>query len=156
MPLSWKWRLALALIGVALLNHPGFAAKIERFKDKEGTLHISNSGEADPGKPGAAPNSSPTPAAPVQTFPQAEPPAAVAPPPVMEAPPPPEQETPPQEAPPPSEEPPGEPPGEQSAAGSQAQGAPAVATPPNRPPLPGSMQKRGRARPGLGMNPPGR
>jgi len=42
MLVGWKWRLALALVGVALWSHPGVAGKIDRFTDKDGTLHITN------------------------------------------------------------------------------------------------------------------
>lgn len=37
------------------------AARIDRFKDQEGTLHITNAGEGDPAKPGAAPSPNPPP-----------------------------------------------------------------------------------------------
>ena len=52
MLVGWKWRLALALVGVALWSHPGVAAKIDRFTDKDGTLHISNKEAEEPIKTG--------------------------------------------------------------------------------------------------------
>jgi len=64
MLLSWKGCLFLALFGVVLGSQPAMSAKIERFTDKEGTVHISNAGEAEPGKPGVAP-----PATPIGTLP---------------------------------------------------------------------------------------
>ncbi len=123
MPLSWKWRLALAVLGVVLWSHPGSAAKIERFKDSEGTLHISNSGEAEPAKPGEAVTPRVTPVAPPPAaVPPAPPPAPVppapSPPPQMEPPAPAEV---PEGAPPiPEGEPPAQPPGDQSAVGRPA------------------------------------
>lgn len=54
MLLGWKWRLALVLVGVLLWSHPGVAGKIDRFTDKDGTLHITNKGEEEPIKPGGA------------------------------------------------------------------------------------------------------
>ncbi|MCX5892383.1 MAG: hypothetical protein NTW80_05305 [Deltaproteobacteria bacterium] len=57
MPLSGKWRLVLALVGVVLWSQPGVNAKIEHFTDKEGTVHISNNAaEAEPGKPDWTPS----------------------------------------------------------------------------------------------------
>ena len=51
-----KWHLAAALLGVVvLLSPPGEAAKIQQSKDDQGTLHISNSEEAEPGKPQTEP-----------------------------------------------------------------------------------------------------
>jgi len=50
MRVNWKWRLAVALLGLALMNPPGVAAKIKHFKDDQGTLHINNAGEAEAGK----------------------------------------------------------------------------------------------------------
>jgi outer membrane biosynthesis protein TonB len=94
MPLSWRWRLVVALLGIALMSPSGAAAKIERFKDKEGTLHISNTGEV-PVKPGGAtaPNqpSTPTatPAPPPQPIPPLPRPVPVPPPPEQVAPQPP-------------------------------------------------------------------
>jgi len=59
MLVSWRWRLVVALVGIVLFLSPsGVAAKIERFKDSEGTLHISNAGE-EPVKPGGATTPSP-------------------------------------------------------------------------------------------------
>ncbi len=122
MILRWKWRLGAALLGVTLWSYPVAAAKIERFKDTEGTLHIHNEGE-EAAKPGGAatPN---TPAAP-----QPLPPPPVAPP----MPPPPAPVPQPQEpvAPPPAEEgeappvmqpeTPANPPAEQAAPEAQAE-----------------------------------
>lgn len=45
MPIFLRRRLAVALLGVALLSPPGVAAKIDRFQDDQGTLHITNHGE---------------------------------------------------------------------------------------------------------------
>ena len=71
MLVSWKWRLVVALVGMALFLSPsGVAAKIERSTDKEGTLHISNTGE-EPVKPGGAT----TPKLPSPPPPQPNPPA---------------------------------------------------------------------------------
>jgi len=140
MLVSWRWRLVVALVGLVLFLSPsGVAAKIERFKDNEGTLHISNTGEV-PVKPGGAttpsPPSTPTP-----------PPRPVPPPPMPVPPPPPDDQG---EAPPIMErvpnEPQPEPPAEQPApeagndgAGHQAQaepnagsGQPETAQPPIR------------------------
>ena len=51
MQINPRWYLAVALLGVVvLLGPPGEAAKILQFKDDYGTLHISNSEEAKPGK----------------------------------------------------------------------------------------------------------
>lgn len=71
MPLNWKWRLVVALVGVALWCHPGVAAKIEHFKDTEGTLHITNAGDPEAAKPGAAaaPGATAVPGPSPQTFP---------------------------------------------------------------------------------------
>lgn len=56
MQINPRWRLAVALVAVVvLLAAPGQAAKIQQFKDDHGTLHISNSDEAGPGKPAAGP-----------------------------------------------------------------------------------------------------
>ncbi len=102
MLVSWRWRLGVALVGVALLSPSGAAAKIDRFHDKEGTLHISNTGE-EPVKGGAAapmPPGTPAPA------PQAAPPAPLPLP--RPVPPPPPQPPPEQVTPPPGER--GEPP----------------------------------------------
>ena len=76
MPLNWKWRLVVALVGVALWCHPGVAAKIEHFKDTEGTLHITNAGEPEAAKPGAAaaPGATAVPAPSPQTSPSGSPP----------------------------------------------------------------------------------
>lgn len=151
MPVSWRWRLVVALVGIALfLGHSGVAAKIERFKDKEGTLHISNTGEL-PIKPGGAttPNSAstpaPTPAPTAAPAPQPTPPAPrlvpVPPPPEQVAPPPPGD---PVEAPPVMEPEPNEqqlePPEEQrtSEAGNDGAGQP--------PPVPHIPGQRGRGR----------
>ena len=50
MPVNLRWRLAVALLGLALINPPEVAAKINHFKDDQGTLHISNDREAEAGK----------------------------------------------------------------------------------------------------------
>ena len=84
-----SWGFLLAFLGVALWNYPGMAAKIERFTDPAGTLHISNFKEGEPAKPGGVP----TPAQPGQppAFPQpvpapeAEPPQTESPDMEMEA-----------------------------------------------------------------------
>ena len=103
-----RYLVAAALALSALLSWSVAMAKIEHFKDEKGTLHISNSGEAESkGKAGPTP----TPAAPVveppTSFPEAgevveEPPPDPEPPPEA---PPPEMEVPPVEeaAPPPNE-----------------------------------------------------
>lgn len=102
------------------------AAKIKRFTDKEGTLHITDAGEGEPGKPGEAP----TPGAP-GGLPKAFPPAApMTPPGEMEAPPapleppvPPEPPEAPGTLPGPGGEPGAGPPGEQSVLGGAEGGA---------------------------------
>lgn len=140
MPVSWRWRLVVALVGIVLFLSPsGVAAKIERFKDKEGTLHISNTGDL-PVKPGGAttpsPPSTPTPTAAPAPLPLPRPvpppPMPVTPPPEQVAPPPPDDpgEAPPVMEPEPNEEQP-EPPAEQPApeAGNDAAGHQAQADP---------------------------
>ena len=47
-----RWSLIFTLIGVVLWSPPEVSAKVGRFTDKEGTLHISNDSPAEPGKPG--------------------------------------------------------------------------------------------------------
>ena len=107
MPVSGKWTLIAAFVGVAWLSQPVWAAKIERFKDNEGTLHISNMGEAvqikpggvpapppaapgaAPGAPGVTPAQPPAPPGGPVGQPQAFPPPPVPPPPVPQAAPPP-------------------------------------------------------------------
>lgn len=164
MPVSWKWRLVVALAGIALfLSHSGVAtAKIERFKDKEGTLHISNTGEV-PVKPGGAttpnPPSTPTtaPAPPPQPIRPAPRLVPVPPPPQQAAPPPPGD---PGEAPPVMEPEPNEqqvePPAEQqtSEAGNDGAGHQVQAKPDAgsgqpgvpRPPVPAFRGQGGRGR----------
>ena len=80
-----RWSLIFALIGVVLWSQPGIGAKIDRFTDQEGTLHISNESQAEPGKPGVqapAPLGTSLP----QIFPPARPPALVPPPEAMPSP----------------------------------------------------------------------
>jgi hypothetical protein len=48
MLVGWRWCLALALVSVALWSHPGVARKIDRFTDKDGTLHITNKEAEEP------------------------------------------------------------------------------------------------------------
>jgi len=60
---SWQGGLVLGLI-MAFWSHPGMSAKIERYTDSEGTVHITNAGEAEPGKPGT-----PAPPTPIGTLP---------------------------------------------------------------------------------------
>jgi len=91
MPVSWRWRLGVALVGVALLSPSGVAAKIDRFHDKEGTLHISNTGE-EPVKGGAA---APMPPGTPPPLPRPVPPPPPQPPPEQVTPPPGEREDPP-------------------------------------------------------------
>ncbi len=79
MLLRWAWRLVATLfLGVVLMSRPGVAAKIERFQDDQGTLHISNAAEGEPTKPGAAP--APNQPQVVQPVPQAVPVPAIPPP----------------------------------------------------------------------------
>ncbi len=134
MPVSWKRRLVAALLGLALLSPAGAAAKIERFKDPEGTLHISNAGEepvkpggvtapATPAAPGPAPQPLPHPGSPPATLPAPAPPPVPPPPPQGQAIQPPDeaQEVPPAPEPLPAIEPqfqPGEPEPEAGKAGS--------------------------------------
>ena len=64
-----------------MLSHSGVAiAKIERSTDKEGTLHISNTGEV-PVKPGGATTPNPPSPPPPQLMPPAPRPVPVPPPP---------------------------------------------------------------------------
>ena len=128
MSWRWRWGFILALLGVFWWIHPGMAAKINRVTDKDGTVHISNEGATEPGKPGGT--SGPTP---IGTLP----PQQVFSPPSPPPPPPPEAATPPV-APPPEEpnlatEPPAEPPAPE--AGSEA--------PPVQPPNSGNLRGRG-------------
>jgi len=96
--------VAAALALWALLSWSVALAKIEHFKDEQGTLHITNSGEAEQSK-GKTGLNLPTPQVePPQAFPEGE--VVIEPPPEPEPPPelPPEAEAPPiEEAPPPSE-----------------------------------------------------
>ena len=85
-PVKMRWSLIFALIGVVLWSQPGISAKIDRFTDKEGTLHISNESTAEPVKPGGAQTPAPIGTPPPQIFPPATLPAPAPPPP---APPPP-------------------------------------------------------------------
>lgn len=55
MPRKWRWRLAVALLGAALISPAGAAAEVKQFQDGQGTLHITNPGGAEPGKAGAGP-----------------------------------------------------------------------------------------------------
>jgi hypothetical protein len=147
MLVSWRWRLVVAVVGLVLFLSPsGVAAKIERFKDNEGTLHISNTGE-EPVKPGGATTPKlPSPPTPPQPMPPAPLPRPVPPPEQVPPPPPDDQgEAPPIMDPGPNEPQP-EPPVEQPAseagndrAGHQAQaepnagsGQPETAQPPIR------------------------
>ena len=165
MLVSWKWRLVVALVGMALFLSPsGVAAKIERSTDKEGTLHISNTAEV-PGKPGGAttpnPPSPPTLAPapqpgspPPQPMPPAPRPMPVPPPPQQVAPPPPVEpgETPPVLEPEPNEQQ-VQPPAEQPEAGNpsavhQVQAQPAAGSGQPGIPRPPAVQRgRGRAFP---------
>jgi hypothetical protein len=76
MLVGLKWRLALVLVGVALWSHPGVAGKIDRFTDKEGTLHISNKDAGEPIKLSEPPETKPPaptaapPASPARSVPQ--------------------------------------------------------------------------------------
>ena len=47
-----RWIPIFTLIGIVLWNPPGISAKVARFTDQEGTLHISNEAPPEPGKPG--------------------------------------------------------------------------------------------------------
>jgi len=155
MPVSWRWRLVVALVGMALFLSPaGVAAKIERSKDNEGTLHISNTAEV-PVKPGGATTPAPT-ATPAPAPRPVPPPLPVPPPPEEVAPPPGDPETAPPVMEPEPNEPQPEAPAEQPApeagkngAGHRAQaepdagsGQPETAQPPVRQ-IPGP---RGRGR----------
>ena len=99
MPINLRRCLAVALLGVALWSHPGVAAKIDRFQDDQGTLHITNHGEtpADKSGTGAKPvrrrlskaeafsrEGLPVPPPPPQAL-ETPPPGAVPPPPQEEA-----------------------------------------------------------------------
>jgi hypothetical protein len=52
---SWKCCLIAALVVVVLWSLPALAAKIDRFTDQEGTLHITNAGKEEPIKPATGP-----------------------------------------------------------------------------------------------------
>lgn len=52
MDMNLRWRLTVVLLGVAMLSAPAVAAKIRQSQDDQGTVHITNPGEAKPGKPG--------------------------------------------------------------------------------------------------------
>ena len=54
-PRKWRWRLAVALLGAALISHAGAAAEVKQFQDGQGTLHITNPGGAESGKAGTGP-----------------------------------------------------------------------------------------------------
>ncbi len=123
MAVSWKQLLVVACVGMALLSPSKAAAKIERFKDKEGNLHITNTSE-EPVKAGGLTTPTPAPAAlpvpPAPVRPQVVPPPGVPP---AAAPAPPEPVPPPPAGPadpppvrtPESNEPQVEPPQEQPA-----------------------------------------
>lgn len=161
MPVNWRWRFVVALVGIALFwGHSGVAAKIERFKDNEGTLHISNTGEA-PDKPGgattpnlpSAPTAQPMPPGP-RPVPIPPPPEPVAPPPSVDpgaAPPVMEPEPNQQQFEPPAEQPVSQAGNDQAGRRAQAEpdaglGHPETAQPPVREiPVP-----RGRGRGDLG------
>ncbi len=113
-PVNMRWIPIFTLIGVVLWSPPGISAKVERFTDKEGTLHISNEAPAEPGKPGGVQAPAPIGTPPPQIFPPPTPRAPVPPPQVMPPPTePPEMSG--NEAPPPAPE-----------SGGEAQPAPAV------------------------------
>jgi len=115
MPVKWKWRLVVALLGVGLMSHPGEAAKIQHFKDDQGTLHICNADEAAPGKAGpetkpAVPKrrrwvyQQPAPTSPASPLSGPQAPAPVAPPASVVLPPPEAAASPVEEAVPPMDE----------------------------------------------------
>ena len=79
-PVNMRWIPIFALIGIVLWSPPGISAKVERFTDKEGTLHISNEAPAEPGKPGGVQAPAPIGTPPPQIFPPPTPPAPVPPP----------------------------------------------------------------------------
>ncbi len=144
MPVSWRWRLGVALVGLVLLSHSGAAAKIDRFKDKEGNLHITNVGE-EPVKKGGV--TTPTPSATPTPSPTPAPTAAPAPPPLPRPVPPlPPPPPPPEQAPPPPGEPvePVEPPPVME---------PELNEPPVAPPAPeaGNDEGQVRANPGAAV-----
>jgi hypothetical protein len=65
--MKWKWRVPLILLTLAWWSlSPAAAAKIEHFKDTQGTLHITNVGPEDQVKSGAAPAAKVSPAPGVQ------------------------------------------------------------------------------------------
>jgi len=54
--MKWRWRVSLFLLTLAWWSFSSAAAaKIEHFKDTQGTLHITNVGPENQAKPGAAP-----------------------------------------------------------------------------------------------------
>jgi hypothetical protein len=53
--MKWKWRVSLILLTMAWWSLSPAAAKIEHFKDTQGTLHITNVGPENQAKPGTAP-----------------------------------------------------------------------------------------------------
>lgn len=80
-PVKRRWSLIFTLIGVVLWSQPGISAKVELFTDKEGTLHISNESQAEPGKPGGVQAPAPIGTAPPpQIIPPSTPPSPVPPP----------------------------------------------------------------------------
>jgi hypothetical protein len=78
-----RWIQIFTLIGVLLWSPPGISAKVERFTDKEGTLHISNEAPAEPGKPGGVQAPAPVETPPPQKFPSPSRRAPVPPPQLM-------------------------------------------------------------------------
>ena len=65
--MKWRWRVPLFLLTLAWWSlSPAAEAKIEHFKDPQGTLHITNVGPEDQAKPGTAPapKASPAPGVP--------------------------------------------------------------------------------------------
>jgi len=76
--MKWRWRVPLFLLTLAWWSlSPAAAAKIEHFKDPQGTLHITNVGPEDQAKSGAAPAAkvSPAPGVPAPGVPLHLPPA---------------------------------------------------------------------------------
>ncbi len=61
--MKWRWRVPLFLLTLAWWSlSPAAAAKIEHFKDTQGTLHITNVGPENQAKSGAAPAAKVSPA----------------------------------------------------------------------------------------------
>ena len=79
-PVDMRWIPIFTLIVVFLWSPPGISAKVARFTDKEGTLHISNEAPAEPGKPGGVQAPAPIGTPPPQKFPSPTPRAPVPPP----------------------------------------------------------------------------